>query len=521
MSAFLKRHGFTLALAAGMIAFELAMMLLLQFGQPNGNRWLGNTLLFPNDAAVYLAEIGQGEFLIRNPYAVEPHALRFDPVWSTLSVIHGLTGASPLLLHELARYAFTIALAFALHAAARSVADTEVNARFGTLLMVGGVGLGWLHAIFLGVFGLWSQTVVAAPDLVKELAVVPTLLGGAHMILSFTLLVTVVHGIWKAVHDRTRATWGICAGIVLLTGFHPYFIPLVLSVIGMAWTKKLGRRPAHERTHKPAIAFFLSLVPTTAYYIYLLLDPVFGQHHLVANHVLIGSIDQWIFTLGPAIYALIWMARRHHQEVRFLAVARWCLAWLLIIAALLTLPVPWHGKFVEALMVPLVLLTLPAWTAFFRWLPKPSSTALLVFVVAATPLFLLCSHVAWLRDPVKSELLGRPTVIFDAWDFLRSRPHAIVIADDIQVNVWTPAWSGATAWVGHWNETPGFTIKRAKWETLFTTQEADIAKQIVAESGATHLLLSSSTAAERMRSLLGTEWTTVFQKETTVILERK
>lgn len=520
LSAFLKRHGFTLAVAGGMVAFELIIIGLLMFGQPAGNRWLGNTLQVPSDVAVYLSEIREGRVLIYNPYAVEAHITRFDPVWSTLGAIHWLTGASPVLLHELARILFTILLAFALHAAARSVASSEADARLGTLLMTGGIGLGWLYAVFLGIFNAWTPTTEVAPDLVREIAVAPVLLGGAHLILSFALLTIVMRGIWKGVHDRTRASWPIVATIVLLTFFHPYFIPLLAALIGMAWTKKLGRRPAHERTHQPVLIFLASLVPASAYYFWLLRDSIFGEHHLVANVVPLPPLLGSIFAFGPAIAALIWIAKRHDREQRALAVSRWCVAWLLAVAILCFLPVPWIGKLLEGLMVPLVLLTLPAWSAFFKWLPRQASIAVLVFVVAAAPLFFIASHASWLRHPDQAARLGRPGAIFHAWDFLKTRPGAVVITDDAWLNVWTPAWSNTTAWIGHAHETPGYTIKRRDWEQLLTTDKPEDVHRILQDAGATHLLFSSPAVRDRVLPLLSADWKVVFQEENVTVVER-
>jgi hypothetical protein len=518
MSAFFKRHWFALALAAGMIAFELILTALLAFGQPAGWRWLGATLQTPNDVAVYLSEIAEGRALLYNPYVVEPHALRFDPIWSILGMIHGWTGASPLLLHEIARVLFTVILAFALIAAARSVADTEANARLATLLMVGGIGLGWLHAVILGVFHLWTPETFAAPDLIKEFAVAPTLVGGAHTILSFALLVTAVRGVWKSAHDRTRASGWICAAIVLLTSFQPYFIPLIAAVISMAWTKKLGRRPAHERTHRPAIAFLLSLIPGTAYYLWLLQDTAFGTHHLKANIIPFPPIVASLFAIAPALVALVWLARRHDREQRFLAVGRWCVAWLVAAVILFFLPVPWAGKFIEALMVPLVLLTLPAWTMLFKKMSPLSARLLLIFIVGATPLFLICSNAAWLRNPVRVHWLGQPESVFHAWSFLKTHPRAIVMADDMWVNVWTPAWSGNTVYVGHPHETLDYVLKEHTWQIIMTGNSDD-AVRALNNLPVTDIILTSQVSAERMLQI-APNWHPVFHEGQTTVLER-
>jgi hypothetical protein len=522
MSSFLRRHWFALVVAGGMIAFQLVMTAILLFAQPAGQRWVGSTLVAPADNAVYLAEIRQGSFLIKNPYAVEPHAGRFDLIWSPLAIIHGVTQIDPLILFEIARWAATIFLAFMLVNAARSVADNEETAQVATLLMVGGIGLGWVQAIFLATTHRWIPGVLAAPDLLRPIAVAPTLLSSPHVILSFALLVFTIHGIWKSVHDRTRATWSVIAATVALTFFHPFFIPLLLVITVMAWTKKLGRRPAHERTHKPALTFFLCLLPATAYYLWFLMnDSVFSGLRLVENAIPFPTVWGVLFAIGPGVAAVICLLIRHDREQRFLAVSRWCLAWLIGAVTLFALPVLWRGILIEALMIPLVLLGLPVWMSWYKRIPKQFALAARILIVAVAPITLLASQVTWLRMPLTSPLFSQSSAVFHAWDTIKQKQDVIVVADDLTVGTWTPAWSGATSWIGHPSETPSYTLKRSDWADLFSTQNGPLARRILAHAGATHILITSPERAEKLASLLGDRWAPIFEESNVVLLEKR
>lgn len=513
----LKRHWFPLALAGGMILFELAVIALLVFGQPAGFRWLGGTLQSPDDAAFYLAEIREGELLIRNPHAVEPHARRFDLVWSTLALTHRLTGASPVLLQELARIAFTILLAFAIYGAAQSVAANEADARLGALLATGGIGLGWLHTVLLGLMGVVGP---AAPDVGREFAVGPTLLGGAHLILSTALLLIAVRGVWRDVHDRMRVSWQTIVASVLLTTFHPYFLPLIAAIIFVAWMKQLARRPARREAHRPALILGLCLVPAALAYGWLFRDEVFAAKSL-QNVVTFGSASGWLFALLPAFIALGWIVSTQDRDEKPFNASRWCIVWLgTAFVLMLALPVPWRGKLLEGLMIPIALLTLPAWTALFKKIPKPASIAVLAFVVAATPLLFFASHMKWLADPVRVATLGQPSAVFRAWQFLDTQPGAVVLADNRKLDMWSPARARVTAWLGHPAETPGYAGKLAARDRLFTTDNVDEARAILDTMPITHLLLSSPASAERMRLILSDSWESVFEDGDIRLLQR-
>lgn len=341
----LKRYWFPFSLALGLIAYELLFAWLLILGKPIGTTWSGNAFV----------------------------------------------------IHEIARWLATIALAFSIHAAARSVAKDEREARLASLLSVGGIGLGWLYAAALGTASTRSPLLEHAPDLMTSFAVVPTLQGDGGGILALALLIYVMRGAWEAIHLPSRRIAPVIFAIVALTIFRPYAIPLIGIAIALAWAKQI--RDAHDRHGSilHPVLLLLSLVPALTMALTVFVAPSVREVRLAATEIPIASWDRWVFALLPVALALAWIAAHHTHRRLFLKSSRWCLVWIVTAAVLtLVLPVPWHGVYTEGLMVPLVFVTLPFWSALTDALPKLARTILIAGLVSASALSLVASQLAWL-----------------------------------------------------------------------------------------------------------------------------
>lgn len=508
-------------IAAGMLAFEILLVGMMAFSGPKGTRWLGDTMQNASDVAVYLSEIRQGadgNVLLKNLFAVEPHAARFDVVWSVLGLI-ARNGIPPFVVHESARILFTLALAAALLSAARSVSESERDARLATLLAFGGVGTGWLYSLWLGANGLWKPMTYAAADVVTEFGVSPTLIGGAHMILSLALLLTALRLIWTAAAERSTRRLCIgatAAGTLLL--FHPYFGPLlaVYALVSFVTNRKaLGLR------HAAAFVGILTVgaIPAIVVYLPLAFDPVFRSHHLSANVLPLAPWPAWIATLLPFGLAFAW---RWKRGLQIRADEQWILAWLLAAAVCMALPFPWTRKYTEGLGVALVLLTLPAWFALRNWalrgvvgLQRVAVGTALLLAVFLTPLHILASHAVWASNPSTQSWFYQTDGVFRAWDYLRMQTasSAVVISDDRWINLWTPAYAGRTVWVAHDHETPDFAAKRAAWKRLLATDDSLEAESILARAGVTHFLTTTPESSARFRHILNGVWTEVWTEE--------
>jgi hypothetical protein len=507
------RFPWIIALCTAIILAALALTSF--FAAPEGYRWLGDGVHNSSDIAVYLSYLQQGadgHVLLTDLFAVEPHARRFDPVWSLLGLI-ARSGVHLIALHEIARIGFAVMLIFALWLAARDMEREEKNARLVLLLLVGGVATGWIYSIWLGMRGLWTPMTYAAPDIVTEFAIGPILFGGAHAIFSLALLVTSIRLLWNGITKahRRHALLGMLAGITLLS-FHPYFSALLGTIGILAGIRSTDKRRSFFFLASIGIAFCLPLL----YYVWLLLDPVFGAHHLSANILPLAPLPVWLLTLFPFIVASVWMWRTKRLPRTF----TWTHAWLLALIILLVfLPVPWKRKLTEGAIVPLVLLTMPAWIAIRDWiLSQPSKllrtiiAGLVLLAAFLGPLHLVTSHVAWIHSSSKRDIFFRPNALFEAAAFIQqsTTDDAILLSDVPWTNVWLPALTGHRVWIGHDHETPDFQTKRALYQELLETTDVDRIREILRDTHITHLLLTDETETARIVPAIEDKWTRVF-----------
>ena len=504
------------ALVSSIIAASLLLLAAVSFlAAPPGTRWLGDGIHNSSDVAVYLSYLKQGSeghVLLHDLYAIEPNTARFDLVWSTLGLIAS-PDIDPVLLHEIARALFAVILVFALWLAIQPIVESARDAKLALLLALGGVATGWIYSIWLGARGLWTPTTYAAPDIVTEFAIGPLLFGGAHAILSLALLVTTLRMTWTGIRE---ARWrelliGSVAGTFLL-GFHPYFIPLLAFIEGIAWLS-MPKRWSH---FKYLIASGLCYLPPIAYYVWLVRDPVFGEHHLTDNILPLAPWFVWILTLLPFIAAFLWMWRAKKLSKKL----EWTHAWLLASAVLLVfLPVPWKRKLTEGLTVPLVLVTLPAWLAVRDWVmrqePKWMRTLLAVLLLIAAwfgPIHLAISHLVWITTPNEQHYFYQPIGLFEASRFLET--HAtdrdVLLSDDRWVNTWLPALTGRTVWIGHDHETPHFAEKRDLYHAFLDETDPTKKQGLLAKIPVTYLILTTDSGRATIEPVLGREWTRVY-----------
>lgn len=499
-----------------------ALAVLSALAAPTGFRWLGDGIHNSSDVAVYLSYLRQGadhHLFLSDLYAVEPHAPRFDPVWSTLGVI-ARSGIDLVTLHELARLCFAAILIIALWRVATDHMKRDEDARLALLLLLGGISTGWLYSIWLGLAGAWAPTTYAAPDIVTEFAIGPILLGGAHAALSLALLLTAIRGIWDGVtaSHKKRAMVGALAGTALLS-FHPYFAPLLAGIGILAWVRSTHRRRSFIFLAVIGIVF---LVPV-GYYLWLLRDPVFGPHHLSANILPLAPLSAWIITLAPFLLAGLWMWRTRTLPRSF----SWPHAWLIILLVLLiALPVPWKRKLTEGALVPIILLTMPAWLALRDWVRaspsnilRPLMSGILLFCAFLGPFHLVTSHLVWIASPLHREVFFRPDTLFAAANFVRhtSSDDAILLADVPWTNTWLPALTGRRVWIGHDHETPAFLQKRALYHELLETADAERVRNILRDARITHLIVTDEIQARRIVPAIEHEWTRVFSEGTVSI----
>lgn len=526
----LKQPAFPLLFGVCVVALEALFAYCIWSAAPVGTRWLGDTIQNSSDIAVYFSYLRQGEdgaLLLANRYAVEPAALRFDPVWSTAGVI-ARTGIPLVLLHEFLIFAFTLVLVYAVYTAARELSDVR-DARLGTILAFGGVGLGSLYSVWLQAFHLWTPKTYAAPDVVTEFAISPVLIGGAHMILSLALLITGLRLSWRAWRDqRLRDAIFATAAIGILSSFHPYFC-ITFIIFNAICVLRFKKRISRKIFFAGCGFSILAALPTIAIYLPLAFDRVFREHQLNANTLPLPHVLSWVFTLAPFVVALAW--RWKHSLKRSIPKnEEWLIAWIVSALICMAFPFPWKRKYLEGLGVALVLLTLPVWLALRDWIlkqrPKFLSRTIgvmLLFAACLTPLHLFASQLSWIApDPDKQHWFYASDEIFAAWNWLRLHtvPQSIIVSDDMWVNVWTPAYADRTVWLGHDHETPEYWTKYALWKELMHSTDGKRAAEILDGTPVDLLLLTTTSTQADFPGWLAPEWHVAYQSTGVVILDR-
>jgi hypothetical protein len=505
---------------------EIAVAALIAFSAPAGTHWLGDTIENSSDTAVYLSYLAQGadgHVLLKDLYAIEPNAARFDLVWSTL----GETARTipPIIAQEFARWIFTIVLVFAVYYAARGLTDKETHAKLATVLAFAGVSQGWLVSIYLTLTHAWKWNgTPIAPDVATEFSIPPILWGGAHVILSLALLITGLRLIWRAYDTKSqRDAWLGSAAMGTLFCFHPYFAPLFVCFFAIIFLT--FRRAPITTFVRLAVPSAICCLPSVAIFLPLAFDPVFRAHHLSANILPLSGPGLWLITLAPFLIALGW---RINKRIALSNRERWIVAWIFAALLAMLFPFPWKRKLTEGLSVACIFLTLPAWTALWDTIRKASpwqarlNAAFFIVFASLVHFHLLTSQLAWIGNPERQFWFYQPNDVFSAWQAIHddTPTSSVVVTDDLWLNLWTPAETDRTVYVGHDQETPNDVTKRALWGTLGNATTTQGAEQLLDEMHANVFLLSSPTSTEQLGPLLEPDWKSIYHSGDITVLER-
>ncbi len=483
---------------------------------PKDHFWLGATITNSSDTGVYLNYLNQAKssLLVKNFYADPTHISRFDLFWS-LGGQFGKLGLSPIQNHELLRIITTIILGFAIFSSAKSVTKTEQDARIASWLMISGISTGWMYSVFMSVFNLWQVDSLVPSDLSNEFAVAPMLLGGAHMILSFALLLLGTRWIWQTIINNEpikKYRWFIIAFHV---GFHPYYIPIygLISLFALASTK--------FRELKKFFLLNASLLPSAIYEFYLIFtDSKFRNHHLVVNNLPLDPIWMYLIMLLPFIFAYIWILW-NKSSTRHIQHPSWIYSWLASAIICIISPLPWNRKFTQALLPALILLTLPFWlTIYHRLKPKmdlilKTSLILLLFFPF---IHISQSQFALASDPAWNKYFYANNAIKNAWKKLNKTPkNSLIICTDLYNCLWTPSFTERYIWIGHNHETPDFINRFHKYQTWRKTDNFTLFNDFLTENKITHVIADK----ESYSRLFSDDWQMDYQENQISVWSRK
>jgi len=530
MHSWLKQRRFAFVLAAGLVVLEAFLYLTISSAAPQGTRWLGDTIYFPGDTAVYLSyirQIAEGPIFQDNLYAFEPHLLRFNPFWTTLGLV-ARTGVSPLTVYVAASLILTFLLVVVLFEISLHTTGSTAKARLATTIAVLGGTSGWIYTIYISLFSHWGWRTVVSPDLGSEFSIFTVLFGGPHNILSTTLIMLGLFLIWKGITENTSTKKLILfsSPAAILLSYHPYFAPLfvIFTVLTCFWNRTSWKRDLI----KAVVLLALPGIITLAVYLPEMRDGFFVQQHLVTNQQPLAPALSWLFTLALPVVAILW---RWRKSIRVTTEERWLMAWLLSAVIFILLPLPWKRKATQGTAVALVFLGLPFWSYLAEKIRKIDirlvrlqMSAVFWIALALTPLNFITSQMAWVAQASDKHIwFYRSDSIFEAWDHLRAqtaKDGTLVLTDDVWLNLWTPAHAIRRVYVGHDHESPDYAAKMDKWRSFFSSQDEQSIRELLEENPITHLMLSRSSSDALEKTLTTMGWRVVFEQRGTRILQR-
>ncbi len=529
MSKWLKQRRFACLLAAGLVAFEASIFFCISFSAPAGTRWLGDTMYFPGDTAVYLSyihQIADGSSLQNNLYETEHHLLRFNPFWTALGLLSRLH-ISPLNIYIATSLALTFCLVMILYEIARRTTGSVANAKLATTIAVLGGTSGWMYTIYITLFSHWGWKTVASPDLGSEFSIFPVLFGGPHNILSTGLILLGMYLTWKGIIEGTSIKRLLLYSLpaAVLFSYHPYFVPLFIIFTSLAILMDLSAWK--ERCIRAIALLALPGLVTLAIYIPEAWDRTLVQQHLVTNQQPLAPLLAWVATLAIPASALIWRWKKH---LTLKPEEHWVVAWLLSVIVFILLPLPWKRKATQGTAVALVLLGLPLWSYMtekirnISFKPMRHLISLVFWIfVALTPLQLVVSQLSWIAQQDRLIWFYRPENVFAAWNFLHDKTDStstIMMTDDAWLNLWSPAYAVRTVFVGHDHESPDYEIKMEEWKNALADDNSINEKHFLEKNHISDIMLTQASSDKLEAILLDLNWRKVFVQDGVRILER-
>lgn len=532
LKTWFKTYWFGFVLAFFLLLFEIASLAIFLWSAPQGTQWLGGLSFNTSDYGVYLNYLLQAKnhVLISNLFNNLPQVPRFDIFWSTAGLLVR-AGLSPIVTHELLRWAMTIILALVVYATAKTITSTEKRARLASIFMLSGMSLGWIYSIWRDLGGPDIPSAgPAPPDLATEFGVGPVLLGGAHIILSFALLLLIMRLIYELIclEKQSRLPW-LIALIIFFTWLHPYFIPLLglqmffCFAFSFIQTKKIDRLWMF-------LFSALALLPAAAYYLWLaLLDQAFRSHHLVLNRLMLSSPWTWLIALAPIMWAAgRILTKKVSPEFYWPQKPLWVLFWLASAIICLMLPFPWQRKYTEGLLMALIILTLPYWlslaeTILAKWrtnLRRLLALLLFIFFIVASYYYLFQIQLTAIHTDFAYHFY-QPKAIFAAWKFLSDKT-SLIITDDPWVNVWTPAKTGRYVWIGHAHETPNYFERLDEYTAWMNTDDKDDFNRFLNDNRITAVVITKQENQARIDRLIDQNiWLKTFQQSQVIVWQKK
>jgi hypothetical protein len=435
-------------------------MLPMLFGQAShSEQTLFIPALFvPEEQLQYAAMIRQDSLLLSNPYVCDPQEPRFILLYhSALSVLHRVTGFSPLLLLELSRIPLLF-IFFALWWRMVELALSSARAQFWAILLTAfGGGLDFIPWAAAPFFSPQTEQIIYSD-------VSPyngwSFFGQSFntlWLVAWCLALPVLQAlIWPEGPKNIRTAVVVFACQLLLCFVHPYtafwvYLFALLFFIVSIIVKRPGPAPT------VMVALFLSALIAGGITLWQLQDAVFRT----SASGMLGDRKVWAWWYPCTLGGVGWLAWRGYKLWKTTD-HPWrlgVLCWVLMAAVLHQLPGINGYKFIPALFLPLVLLAADPLAALFkewhtsaRW----KSAALILLFFSSTPMSAARS--------ISPEELSGSQFSRDSWYIVlwfQSEPQGNVLAGG-ETALLLPAFSNHRVYAGHRFSTPNYNEKMAQ-----------------------------------------------------------
>lgn len=475
---------FVLAVAAVIaVVTTIPPMLGAWIGAIRGVEWSGRQFLSPGDFGVYLSYIAQvknGHLLFENMATTEALTPVLNVLWLAVGLLARAFDFTPITAFHVARVALIFPFAAVAYAAIAYVFRDIRHRAAAFVLFALSSGLGLYVAPFLPAAGAVGGSYEWPIDFwVGEANAFLSMLYTPHFIASWTLIILVLLLLLMA-FDADDARYGAWAGVVALVlfQFHPFHVPTLYAVGGVALLLRTRVGGFRERQWAAYLLFLAISLPSVAYHYWLTHWSPNAAFMLDNNITTTPSPFHVLVGFGAVSALAIIGYRRDDDEGTMRPSHRQFLAaWAVTQLLLVYFPFVFQRRLLEGLQFPLVLLSVPALVAARRWLMrKPGlgpAFATTYGVLIAAAVFLPSTVSAVMRS-VDAYVYDRPPIYFFDADrsaalaWLREMtPKDAVVLTGVEEGNLVVGWGERKTYAGHWANTIALSRKQDEIASFF------------------------------------------------------
>ncbi len=471
------------ALIVGALALLLSSLpYLAGYAAQTPDRVFDGAVFVLPDYHTHLAEMQlglRGEWLHRLlSTSEEQNGALMRTFYIALGHIARLSGWSLPLVYQVARVVSGALLLLAAYRFIAALADRPEVRRTAFALVAFSSGLGWLAQI----------VAPAGPDGISPIDfwlidanTFFSILIFPHFSAATALLLEIQARLAAAVGRDSHAS-GRRGGVVvalcalLLTSIHPYAIALALgpAAVFAAW-QTVRRRGLSSRWWGLLVAALLGAAPVLIYSVVVFLsEPAFRQW-AAQNHTPSPPPLYYVLGYGPALALALAGARRFVRERGDAAV--FVLAWPVVVAALVYVPIGIQRRFVEGVHVALCVVAAYGLTGLVERLSARARFVLVnltLAIASLSNLYLVVGHIAAAAARSPAIFHAADLIVAIDWLGAHSTWRDTVLAAEPTGSL-IPARIGHRVVLGHWAETFAYAERRHDVAAFFdaATPDAD------------------------------------------------